>query len=116
VRGRILVVGVDSGRLIGVAAFAALLLTGLSGCAATPAAAPPPAPVPIAVEPPPPPPEPKDQQASQDMQDWNLFPDPTSGNVDVYYKGKYMGAVTGNEPASEDPPLPHPVPGGGPDQ
>jgi hypothetical protein len=93
-------------RLIVTAALSALWIACFAGCSATePPPAPPPAPVPVAVTPPPP----KDQQVSQDMQDWNLFPDPTTGNVDVYYKGKYMGAVTGKEPASEDPPLPHPV-------
>ena len=41
--------------------------------------------------------------------EWNLFPDPTTGEVGVYHEGNYVGAVTGNEPASEDPPLPHPT-------
>jgi hypothetical protein len=47
--------------------------------------------------------------AAQPDQEWNLFPDPTTGRVDVYHKGKYVGAVTGDEPADQDPPLPHPV-------
>jgi hypothetical protein len=92
-------------RLIAIAALSAFWIACVAGCSATaPPPAPPPAPVPVAVTPPP-----KDQQATQADQDWNLFPDPTTGNVDVYYKGKYMGAVTGKEPATEDPPLPHPV-------
>jgi hypothetical protein len=41
--------------------------------------------------------------------EWNIFPDPTTGRVDVYHKGDYVGAVTGNEPPSEDPPMPHPL-------
>jgi hypothetical protein len=41
--------------------------------------------------------------------EWNLFPDPTTGEVDVYHRGDFVGAVTGNEPADQDPPLPHPV-------
>jgi hypothetical protein len=61
---------------------------------------PPPEPAPVAwVQPanPPPPDE------------WNIFPDPTTGQVDVYHKGEYAGSVTGNEPKDEDPPIPHPV-------
>jgi hypothetical protein len=92
-------------RLIALGAVPAFWIACMAGCstAPPPPAAPPP-PVPVATAPPP-----KNQQASQADQDWNLFPDPTTGNVDVYYKGKYLGAVTGNEPASEDPPIPHPV-------
>ncbi len=37
--------------------------------------------------------------------EWNLFPDPTTGDVGVYHKGQYLGSVDGNE--GEDPPLPH---------
>jgi hypothetical protein len=51
------------------------------------------------VDPNPPPPD-----------EWNLLPDPTTGQVDVYHQGGYVGSVTGNEPAEEDPPIPHPVP------
>ncbi len=36
-------------------------------------------------------------------------PPPAPGQVDVYHKGEYVGAVTGNEPKDEDPPIPHPV-------
>jgi hypothetical protein len=71
----------------------------IASCAATPPP-PPPAPNPVVYMPPgnPPPPD-----------EWNLFPDPTTGEVDVYHKGEYVGAVTGNEPADQDPPIPHPV-------
>ena len=41
--------------------------------------------------------------------EWNLFPDPTTGEVEVYHKGNLVGAVTGNEPATQDPPEPHPT-------
>ena len=69
-----------------------------ASCAAKPP--PPPAPEPFVYVPPanPPPPD-----------EWNLFPDPTTGQVDVYHKGEYAGSVTGNEPKDEDPPIPHPV-------
>ena len=38
--------------------------------------------------------------------EWNICPDPTTGQVDIYHHGDYVGAVTGNEPADEDPPMP----------
>ena len=41
--------------------------------------------------------------------DWNIFPDPTTGEVDVYHKGALVGAVNGTEPETQDPPLPHPT-------
>lgn len=72
----------------------------IAGCASTPPPPPPPEPAPIVYMPPsdaPPPDE------------WNLLPDPTTGQVDVYHKGDYVGAVTGNEPADQDPPVPHAV-------
>ena len=76
----------------------------IAGCASTPPPPPPPEPAPIVYTPPsdaPPPDE------------WNLLPDPTTGQVDVYHKGDYVGAVTGNEPADQDPPVPHAVPSPG---
>ncbi len=72
-----------------------------------------------AIKPPPLPPEPPpaivpqatligpEEQSKPD--EWNLFPDPTTGEVGVYHEGNYVGSVTGNEPESEDPPLPHPT-------
>ena len=82
------------------AAAICVLSVALASCATTPPAAPP-APAPIVympVDPNPPPPD-----------EWNLLPDPTTGQVDVYHQGGYVGSVTGNEPADEDPPVPHPV-------
>jgi hypothetical protein len=76
----------------------------IASCAATPPPAPPPQP--IVYMPPDPNPPPPDE--------WNLFPDPTTGQVDVYHKGGYIGSVTGNEPAEQDPPIPHPVEHGAP--
>jgi hypothetical protein len=72
----------------------------LMSCATPPPPAPAPAPAPIVYMPPgdPPPPD-----------EWNIFPDPTTGQVDIYHKGDYVGAVTGKEPETEDPPMPHPV-------
>jgi len=74
----------------------ALCLAGLPGCASAP---PPPDPVPVAAA----------SQEPPQPDEWNLFPDPTSGTVQVYHYGKYVGAITGNEPPDEDPPRPHPV-------
>jgi hypothetical protein len=80
---------------------AALAVTGLLTLASCSATTPPPEPkkdvVWLAPANPPPPDE------------WNLFPDPTTGEVDVYHQGDFVGAITGNEPADQDPPLPHPV-------
>jgi hypothetical protein len=72
----------------------------LTSCATPPPPAPAPAPAPVVYMPPsdPPPPD-----------EWNIFPDPTTGQVDIYHKGDYVGAVTGKEPETEDPPMPHPV-------
>ena len=38
--------------------------------------------------------------------EWNLLPDPTTGQVDVYHQGGYVGSVTGKEPADENPASP----------
>jgi len=38
--------------------------------------------------------------------EWNIFPDPTTGDVGVYHKGDYLGSIDGHE--DDDPPLPHP--------
>jgi len=37
--------------------------------------------------------------------EWNIFPDPTTGEVGVYHKGNYQGSINGSE--KEDPPIPH---------
>lgn len=89
--------------IAGVLAFALCIALG-AACSTpqTPAVvAPAPAPVPVvATEAVKPGPDPA-------MQDWNIFPDPTTGKVEIYHKGTYVGAVTGDEPAGEDPPEPH---------
>ncbi|HUO06373.1 MAG TPA: hypothetical protein VMU16_14335 [Candidatus Binataceae bacterium] len=74
-----------------------LAVAALSSCSATPP--PPPTPEPLVLAP----------ASPQRPDEWSLFPDPTTGNVDVYHKGAYAGSVNGNEPAAEDPPLPHRV-------
>jgi hypothetical protein len=87
-------------RKISPAAFSLFLPIAMAACATTPAT-PPPAPAPIVYMPPDPNPPPPDE--------WNLLPDPTTGQVDVYHEGGYVGSVTGNEPTDQDPPIPHPV-------
>jgi hypothetical protein len=87
-------------RKISPAAFSLLLSFALASCSAAPPPPAAPPPEPIVYMPPsdaPPPDE------------WNLLPDPTTGQVDVYHEGGYVGSVTGNEPADQDPPIPHPV-------
>ena len=84
---------------IGILSGAGLLV---ASCAATPPPAPRAQPeaflaAPVARMPAPPPDE------------WNIFPDPTTGQVDVYHEGDYVGAITGKEPGSDDPPMPHTV-------
>jgi hypothetical protein len=80
-----------------------VVLAGAAAVAATCASPPPPeppAPVPVvAISPPPQPDPPPDE--------WNIFPDPTTGKIDVYHKGAYMGAIDGTEPTEQDPPMPH---------
>ena len=76
----------------------------LGGCTAPPEkpAVPPP---PVAVAAPPDPP--KSVMFDSDPKgEWNIFPDPTTGEVGVYHKGDYVGSVDGEE--GEDPPLPRP--------
>jgi hypothetical protein len=75
-----------------------MMAIAIASCSAAPPA--PAAPAPVVYVPPAEGPAPDE---------WNLFPDPTTGNVDVYHKGEYVGAITGNEPADQDPPIPHPV-------
>lgn len=45
--------------------------------------------------------------------EWNIFPDPTSGDVGIYHKGTYVGSVDGDE--HDDPPAPHQSPSHHPD-
>ncbi len=87
-------------RKISLAALHCFCRSRFAACSATP---PPPAPPPqpIVYMPPDPNPPPPDE--------WNLLPDPTTGQVDVYHQGGYVGSVTGDEPKDQDPPIPHPV-------
>jgi len=87
----------------GIAATLAILVAvagTLAGCAtakpAPPLAA---AAKPVSLAPAPSPP------AQPDNDDWNIFPDPVTGEVAVYHHGQYVGVITGNEPG--DPPMPH---------
>jgi hypothetical protein len=80
------------------------------GCA-TPPEKPPPPPPPVPVAPPiaaaPAPEPPKSVMFDSDPKgEWNIFPDPTNGDVGVYHKGEYLGSIDGDE--KEDPPKPHP--------
>ena len=36
--------------------------------------------------------------------DWNIFPDPITGRIEIYRDGTYVGSVTGEE--REEPPVP----------
>ena len=64
-------------------------------------------PPPVAIAPPPAPEPPKSVMFDSDPNgDWNIFPDPTTGDVGVYHKGDYLGSIDGDE--AEDPPQPHP--------
>jgi hypothetical protein len=71
----------------------ALAAAAAGGCGAgSPAPVPEPvATVPIAAEPP---------------DEWNVFPDPLTGQVEIYHQGVNVGSVTGDE--QEDPPIPRP--------
>jgi hypothetical protein len=80
------------------------------GCSAPPEK--PPEPAPVAVAPAPEPP--KSVMFDSDPNgEWNIFPDPTTGDVGIYHKGDYVGSVDGKE--TEDPPEPHPSPNHRPD-
>ncbi len=81
-------------RKIALAALSFALAT-LAGCATLPPAA--------APELPAPPPVP----AASD--EYNIFPDPLSGRVEVYRNGEDVGSITGEE--TEDPPVPRRRPG-----
>ncbi len=82
----------------------AVMCAAFAGCSAQQPPPPQPAPVPVVAVAPAPPVK---EQPDPLMQDWNIFPDPTSGKVEVYHQGAYVGAVTGDEPSDQDPPLPH---------
>lgn len=44
------------------------------------------------------------EPAAPNQADWNIFPDPMTGRVEIYRDGAHVGSVTGEE--SEDPPIP----------
>jgi hypothetical protein len=94
------------GQVIRRTAVTTILMLGafaFFGCTAPPEKAPTPPPVAVAPAPEPP----KSVMFDSDPKgDWNIFPDPTTGDVGVYHKGDYVGSVDGDE--GEDPPLPHP--------
>ncbi|HTY53610.1 MAG TPA: hypothetical protein VMB26_00335 [Candidatus Binataceae bacterium] len=76
-----------------------LLLSALliAGCAEHQAKAPAAMPAPVLSAPAP-------QPAARAQPDWNIFPDPITGRVEIYRDGVHVGSVTGNE--KEDPPVP----------
>src|ERR1700689_4610110 len=73
----------------------------LAACASTPPPLPAPPPAPIVYMPPNPNPPPPDE--------WNRLPDPTTGQADAYPQGGFGGPIPGKNPATPDPPIPHPV-------
>src|SRR5215471_14859311 len=91
-------------RIVALAAFAVSVVA----CSTPPPPQPPPGPEPVAVAPPPQPPP--VQTAHSPDEDWNIFPDPTTGTIDIYHKGEYLGVIDGSEPAEQDPPQPHKSP------
>jgi hypothetical protein len=72
----------------------------IAGCAQQPTVAAPapiaPTVAPIASAPAP--------SAAPNQPDWNIFPDPITGRVEIYRNGAHVGSVTGDE--KEDPPAP----------
>jgi hypothetical protein len=75
------------------------------GCTAPPEK--PPTPPSVAVAPAPEPP--KSVMFDSDPNgEWNIFPDPTTGDVGIYHKGQYLGSVDGDSDEGEEPPLPRP--------
>jgi hypothetical protein len=79
-----------------------LSATLIAGCAQQPTVAAPapiaPAVAPIASAPAPQP------SAAPNQPDWNIFPDPITGRVEIYRNGTHVGSVTGDE--KQDPPAP----------
>jgi hypothetical protein len=103
-------------RISTLTAMRLLLFAGgiaLSGCSGAPQEPPPPSQA-LAVAPPSPPPPPAKPPVAEKPNvmfdsdpngEWNVFPDPTTGEVGIYHKGEYLGKITGNE--KDDPPEPH---------
>jgi hypothetical protein len=114
-QSRLMFVRTEMGQIFTRTAAAMILTLGalaLYGCS-TPAEKPvetPPPPVAVA-----PAPEPSKSVMfdSDPKGEWNIFPDPTSGDIGVYHKGDYVGSVDGSE--KDDPPAPHPSPNHRPD-
>ena len=95
---------------IAAASMVTLSALAFGACSAPPEKPTPPPPVVVA----PPPDPPKSVMFDSDPKgEWNIFPDPTTGDVGVYHKGDYVGSVDGDE--KEDPPEPHPSPNHRPD-
>jgi hypothetical protein len=96
-----------SSKLTAVPFFLLIGAVAFCGCSTVPEV-PPPAPEPVSVAPVPPvtADPPKSVMFDSDPNgEWNLFPDPTTGEIGVYHKDQYLGAIDGQE--KEDPPLPH---------
>ena len=98
-------------RISRLTAVQVLLFAGgiaLSGCSGAPQEPPPPSQA-LAIAPPRAKPpvatKPNVMFDSDPNGEWNIFPDPTTGEVGIYHKGDYLGKVTGDE--KEDPPTPH---------
>ena len=101
------------GQVFARTAVSTILMLGavaFCGCSAPPEK--PPEPPPVVAAPAPEPP--KSVMFDSDPNgEWNIFPDPTTGDVGVYHKGEYVGSIDGQE--GEDPPKPHPSPNHRPD-
>lgn len=48
--------------------------------------------------------QPASEVLAPSQADWNIFPDPMTGRVEVYRDGAHVGSVTGEE--TEEPPIP----------
>ena len=77
----------------------ALIIASILACGC--ASAPPPAPTPAAFE------LPKDLPPPPAPDEWNILPNPTTGEVEIYHRGQYAGVIDGTEPGNQDPPAPH---------
>ena len=104
-----MIVRIEMGQIFSHTAAATILtLSALAffACSAPPEKPAEPPPAPVAAPAPEPP---KSVMFDSDPKgEWNIFPDPTTGDVGVYHKGQYVGSVDGNE--NDDPPAPHPSP------
>ena len=103
------------GHLVSRTAVSSILAwSAVAFCACSAPPEQPPEPAPVAAAPAPAPEPPKSVMFDSDPNgEWNIFPDPTTGDVGVYHKGDYVGSIDGKE--AEDPPKPHPSPNHHPD-